>query len=110
MCGINGLISDTEMDFSFLVNKMNDRISHRGPNASGLKAIENGCLGHMRLSIIDLSEQANQPFFDSGHVLVYNGEVYNFEELRDKYKFECRTNSDTEVVFKGLKLKGPEQV
>lgn len=108
MCGINGLISKTEMDFSFLVNKMNRRISHRGPNASGMKNIENGCLGHMRLSIIDLSAEANQPFYDSEHILVYNGEVYNFEELREKYKFECRTNSDTEVIFRGLKLKGPE--
>jgi asparagine synthase (glutamine-hydrolysing) len=108
MCGINGLISSIDKDFSFLVNKMNERISHRGPNASGLKEIENGCLGHMRLSIIDLSQEANQPFFDDEHILVYNGEVYNFEELRDKYKFECRTTSDTEVLFKGLKLKGAE--
>ena len=108
MCGINGLISSIDKNFSFLVNKMNERISHRGPNASGLKDIENGCLGHMRLSIIDLSQEANQPFFDDEHILVYNGEVYNFEELRDKYKFECRTNSDTEVLFKGLKLKGAD--
>ena len=108
MCGINGLISKTEMDFPFLVGKMNNRISHRGPNASGMKNIDNGCLGHLRLSIIDLSEEANQPFYDSEHILVYNGEVYNFEELRDKYKFDCRTNSDTEVLFKGLKLKGAE--
>ena len=108
MCGINGLMSNTEMDFSFLVNKMNDSISHRGPNAAGIQSIQNGCLGHKRLSIIDLSQEANQPFFDDEHILIYNGEVYNFEELRKKYKFDCRTNSDTEVIFQGLKLKGPK--
>lgn len=73
-----------------------------------MKAIENGCLGHMRLSIIDLSEEANQPFFDQEYILVYNGEVYNFEELKDKYKFDWHTNPDTEVIFIGLKLKGAE--
>jgi asparagine synthase (glutamine-hydrolysing) len=87
---------------------MNQQISHRGPNASGIKLLENGCLGHVRLSVIDLSEAANQPFFDEEHILVFNGEVYNFEELRSKYKFQCQTKSDTEVIFKGLKLKGAE--
>ena len=108
MCGINGLISKSPLNYSELVKKMNDSISHRGPDANGVKPIINGCLGHVRLSIIDLSQEANQPFYDETHTLIYNGEVYNFEELAKKYNLNCRTSSDTEVIFKGLKLKGAE--
>lgn len=108
MCGINGLLGKTPGDYSALVNRMNASIAHRGPDANGVKPIVNGCLGHVRLSIIDLSKEANQPFYDETNTLIYNGEVYNFEELAKKYNFQCRTTSDTEVIFKGLKLKGPD--
>lgn len=106
MCGINGVLSSSTFDKHDLVLRMNARINHRGPNASGVFLEENSALGHVRLSIIDLSDAANQPFEDAEYALVYNGEIYNFEELREKYKMSCATSSDTEVVFWGLKVLG----
>ncbi len=108
MCGINGLFTSKGLNSSELVGRMNGAIAHRGPDAQGVKPVINGCLGHVRLSIIDLSQEANQPFYDETNTLVYNGEVYNYEELAKKYNFNCHTTSDTEVIFRGLKLKGTE--
>lgn len=106
MCGINGIFSSKVSELDNLVGLMNDSISHRGPDAHGVKLCSLGALGHARLSILDLSTAANQPFYDENYILAYNGEVYNFEELRLKYDFKCETTSDTEVIFHGLKLKG----
>ncbi len=106
MCGINGIISKEARPYSDLITKMNTKINHRGPNASGQFISNHTALGHVRLSIIDLSEHANQPFKDDHYTLVYNGEVYNFEELKVKYKLNCKTSSDTEVIFEGLKKLG----
>ena len=103
MCGINGLINYSQENLSELIQKMNSSIAHRGPNAEGVYVNNEIGLGHVRLSILDLNEHANQPFKDENYVLIYNGEVYNYIELREKYKFNCKTNSDTEVVFEGLK-------
>jgi len=61
MCGINGLIGFS--DSKELIHSMNETIRHRGPDAEGLWQNENIALGHRRLSIIDLSQKANQPFF-----------------------------------------------
>lgn len=108
MCGINGVFSNSISNGDDLIQRMNQKIIHRGPDAAGFYSEGNFSLGHVRLSVIDLSEAANQPFEDDKYVLVYNGEVYNFEELRQKYKFSCKTNSDTEVIFHGLKLFGTE--
>ena len=106
MCGINGIISKEARPYSELISKMNTKINHRGPNASGVFIHQNTAMGHVRLSIIDLSEHANQPFKDNTCTLVYNGEVYNFEELKLKYKLDCKTSSDTEVIFKGIQKIG----
>ena len=108
MCGINGLFSSSEFSNEHLVREMNDAINHRGPDNSSIEVCGDLTLGHVRLSIIDLSEHANQPFFDEEYVLVYNGEIYNFEELRSKYGFDCSTSSDTEVLFQGLKHIGKD--
>ncbi|MDG1516787.1 MAG: asparagine synthase (glutamine-hydrolyzing) [Flavobacteriales bacterium] len=108
MCGINGVFSYSGLSNEQLVREMNAAINHRGPDNSNVEACKGLALGHVRLSIIDLSEHANQPFCDEGYVLVYNGEIYNFEELRSKYGFECSTSSDTEVLFQGLKHIGKD--
>jgi asparagine synthase (glutamine-hydrolysing) len=86
---------------------------HRGPDAKGEWSEKNVFLGHNRLSIIDLSEQANQPFLDEEgrYVLVFNGEIYNYLELRSeliKLGAIFRTNSDTEVVLKSFIQYGPD--
>ena len=84
MCGIAGCYQ--QADGHKLVDIMTDRIEHRGPDATGNwsyeddRAIVN--LGHLRLSIIDLSAAANQPFSKDGLTLAYNGELYNYKEIR----------------------------
>ena len=76
----------------------------RGPDYHQLKIGENYIIGHTRLAIIDLSADANQPFYDSSgrFVITYNGEIYNYKELRDdliKANFQFRTDSDTETLI-----------
>lgn len=113
MCGINGFISDKHSgsEKHAIVSKMNTVLSHRGPDNAGIWEGDNLCLGHRRLSIIDLSEESNQPFFSSDrrYVIVYNGELYNYRELKlelqraahgtDVTPYFFKTQSDTEVVL-----------
>lgn len=106
MCGISGFSWKDEEKIDAMVKAL----SHRGPDASGIYTDENISLGHNRLSIIDLSDSANQPMFDTSEelVIVFNGEIYNFQEIRDQlvteYKF--KTKSDTEVILAGYKKWG----
>jgi asparagine synthase (glutamine-hydrolysing) len=85
--------------------------SHRGPDSSGVWTSDNGQIhiGHNRLSIIDLDERGNQPFFsdDGKHVITYNGEIYNFRELKKKYGLVTRTKCDTEVLLELFVMLGP---
>jgi len=87
-------------------------LSHRGPDADGFYIDEDVSLGHNRLSVIDLSEEANQPMQDNDGelVIVYNGEIYNFldikRELESEYDF--KTKSDTEVILAGYRKWGKE--
>lgn len=81
---------------------MNDAMAHRGPDAEGLFEDEGVVLGHRRLSIIDLTDASNQPFHsaDGRHVLVFNGELYNYRELKAELKdYPYRTDCDSEVVL-----------
>ncbi len=106
MCGIVGVINfDKSKVSKTLLQKMTDIISHRGPDAEGHYFDKNIGLGHRRLSIIDLSQNANQPMSDDSqnNILTYNGEIYNYKELRDdlrKKGYTFKTNSDTEVLLK----------
>ena len=103
MCGINGVFNhQLYQDVEIKVKSMNDLTLHRGPDFSAIYKDDKVCLGHNRLSIIDLDEKSNQPFIsnDKNVILSYNGEIYNFLELKDElsknYKF--KTKSDTELV------------
>ena len=103
MCGINGIyqFSGLKVERSH-VAEMNDSLKHRGPDAKGEFRDDFVHLGHQRLSIIDLDQRSNQPFVsdDGKHVLVFNGEIYNYQEIKAKLpNFNFRTNSDTEVVL-----------
>lgn len=106
MCGICGY---TKFNHSIEenINKMLDEIKQRGPDFFDKKIEESVSLAHSRLSIIDLSKNSNQPFVSEGgnYVIVYNGEMYNYKEIRTeleiKYKSKFRTLSDTEVVING---------
>lgn len=108
MCGIAGVysINSALTPSADLVSKMTQAISHRGPDGEGIWKGKGDkiILGHRRLSIIDLSVDANQPMLsaDSRFTIVFNGEIYNYKELREALKKEgivFRTNSDTEVLL-----------
>lgn len=113
MCGINGILhlqSQKKVDRRILT-KMRDSLEHRGPDDAGLFIENNIGFGHRRLSILDVSSAGHQPFFsdDQRHVLVYNGEIYNFKEFYPELKskgFDIRTSSDTEVLLKLYELYG----
>jgi asparagine synthase (glutamine-hydrolysing) len=112
MCGIVGGIN--VVGLASALPALLDRIAHRGPDAAGTHAEEGPggtvALGHRRLSIIDLSAAANQPFEKDGHVLVFNGEIYNYRRLTEELKalgVVFRTHSDTEVVLEAWKNWGP---
>ena len=105
MCGISGFYSKNQIFSEQQLRKMTDVMVHRGPDASGYFFINHVGLGHRRLSIIDLSEQANQPMYSpcGRFVIVFNGEVYNFQEIKKEIlsekKVEFYTSSDTEVIL-----------
>ena len=106
MCAIAGILSNnTSLVSVERLKNMTDVMIHRGPDGEGHWISTNKCvgLGHRRLSIIDLSEQASQPMhFSNRYSLVYNGEIYNYIELREtlyKLGYRFRTQSDTEVLL-----------
>jgi asparagine synthase (glutamine-hydrolysing) len=103
MCGINGIYRFRGFDDDgTIINRMNDTLKHRGPDADGIYKDEFTHLGHRRLSIIDVDERSNQPFYspDKRYVLVFNGEIYNYREIRKNLSdYSFQTDSDTEVVM-----------
>lgn len=118
MCGFVTLLRDNALnEDSEQMNKlkqMTSVIKHRGPDQEGFYIDENICLGFRRLSIIDL-EKGSQPFsYDDGrYQIVFNGEIYNYVELREqliKDGLPFSTHSDTEVILALYKQKGPESV
>ena len=112
MCGINGIIfKNTSVDEKKILS-MNELINHRGPDQSGYIKHNNLLLGHTRLSILDTSNKGFQPMTTDGRFwIVYNGEVYNYKEIKKElinknYKFFSDT--DTEVVLNAYKEWGVE--
>ena len=98
MCGINGF-TFSNID---LVKKMKEYTKRRGPDADGIYVSDEVTISHDRLSIIDLSNEANQPMINDNLILSFNGEIYNYKELKNDleengYKF--KTNSDSEVIL-----------
>ena len=115
MCGISGYFSINDRqkrpDGRERLSEQIATLRYRGPDWAAYHVGEGFGLGHARLSIIDLSHGANQPMLDSeGHVsLVFNGEIYNYQELREELKqkgHKFKTQSDTEVVLEGYKAWG----
>ena len=109
MCSISGIMYFNKKLFvkKKQIHNMNLTLKHRGPDASGIWISKNKNigLGHTRLSIIDLSKEANQPFVDrtKNYILAFNGEIYNYMEIKKKlidkgYKFKTK-NSDTEILL-----------
>ena len=106
MCGIAGF-SDRNKAKNEIIKNMANNLIHRGPDDFGYYVDDKVALGHRRLSIIDL-KTGKQPIEDDDYVIVFNGEIYNYlelkEELKGKYKF--KTKSDTEVLLKGFEEWG----
>ena len=108
MCGIAGfsLLNHPEGNEASLV-KMGNAIYHRGPDAGGTYIDDSVGLCHRRLSIIDLSEAGNQPMFSGcgNYVIVFNGEIYNFPQLRenlaDRHRFRTRSDGCTSASVVG---------
>lgn len=106
MCGILGQITHKSID----KNKFTDlllRLNHRGPDDHGVYFDNNLAFGHTRLSILDLSAHGHQPMIseDRNYILVYNGEVYNFEEIKIELEgkgYFFHSHSDTEVILNGF--------
>jgi len=106
MCGIAGIYGHTNTDAAKeRLRRMAVKIDHRGPDADGVYTGDEIALAHRRLSIIDLRAEANQPMWDESgrYVLVFNGEIYNFRELKKQLSgYSFQTDGDTEVLLAGL--------
>ena len=105
MCGIIGILkTNSNIEFE-LLNRAADLLNNRGPNAKGTWIDRNIGFGHRRLSIIDLSQDGNQPMVSlcGRYIITYNGELYNFRLVRTKLEnkgYQFKSNSDTEVILK----------
>jgi len=116
MCGIAGMVRlDGGPVSPVVLQQMTDSIAHRGPDGQGHWIEGNVALGHRRLAIIDLSPAGHQPMISADHrfVLSYNGEIYNFRELRTELEAEgywFRSQTDSEVVLNALAHWGPKAI
>lgn len=116
MCGIAGFISFGPFFNESDIKEMTDCLGHRGPDAEGYFSDGICSMGHRRLSIIDLSERANQPMVSGNdrYVIAYNGEVYNFSEVGARLKekvspdspIRLKTSSDTEIILEAFAQYG----
>jgi asparagine synthase (glutamine-hydrolysing) len=115
MCGISALIQyRSDLPVRKVIERMNNKMAHRGPDADGQFINENIGLGHRRLSIIDTEQSANQPMLSSNKnwVIAFNGEIYNYVELKanELQGVPFQTESDTEVILELFDKFGPDAI
>ncbi|MBI5320222.1 asparagine synthase (glutamine-hydrolyzing) [Bradyrhizobium sp.] len=119
MCGIAGIIGKIDETNRAALQRMNDAMVHRGPDADGIWCSApdargwGALLAHRRLAILDLSPAGVQPMIDpvTGHVITFNGEIYNYLDLRRRLEGEgqqFQSSGDTAVMLRGLGLHGPK--
>lgn len=107
MCGITGFISK-HSDKKKIIKEMTDKLIHRGPDGEGYYIDDMVALGHRRLSIIDVAN-GEEPIYneDENIILVFNGEIYNYLELKDELsKHAFKSNCDAEVIVHGYEEWG----
>ena len=106
MCGIAGIYGNLATQKN--ISSMLKEIEHRGPDSNGISINDNTALGATRLSIIDLSNHGDMPMKDNYDCfeIVFNGEIYNFKEIKKKFNIKTKSETDTEVVLQLFKLKG----
>lgn len=109
MCGISGFFDVNHKKVKYnVLDEMLQVQDHRGPDHKGVYYNNYVGFAHNRLSLLDLSSAGNQPFEDDSYVLVYNGEIYNYKQLKQELPagIEYKSSSDTEVLFNALKYWG----
>ena len=110
MCAISGILGRTNLSDRSLVESMNLIQAHRGPDNDCIFESSGAVLGHRRLSIIDIDDRSSQPMLsnDRRYVIVFNGEIYNYLEIRSllKNSYDFRTDSDTEVLLAAYTVWG----
>jgi asparagine synthase (glutamine-hydrolysing) len=114
MCGISGILCGDKVCINDIqiINKIVELQNNRGPDYSEIQIYSNSCiLGHNRLKIIDLSSNGNQPMETDNFSIVFNGEIYNYLEIRDELKDKTNfvSNSDTEVLLKSFEIFGIDE-
>lgn len=114
MCGIAGFFDPDNSIKENILSRMTNSLSHRGPDNAGIKIIDSKFgrigLGHRRLRIIDLTSAGNQPMSFCQKHIIYNGEIYNFKEIKielEKAGYFFESQSDTEVILKAFDKWGP---
>jgi asparagine synthase (glutamine-hydrolysing) len=110
MCSISGVLSIAGDGSAKAVQRMNAAQKHRGPDDQGVFQTGNLILGNTRLAVIDTSPAGHQPMHDpaTGNCITYNGETYNFKDLRRELGGEWLSNTDTEVVLRGYQTWGTD--
>ncbi len=115
MCGITGVYAFTDEGKEFFKNVESSvsTLQQRGPDNNAVVVKDKACLGHARLSVIDLSDAASQPFADitGRYTIIFNGEIYNYKEIKEYLKkkgLPLRTQSDTEVLLYLYIIEGPQ--
>lgn len=98
MCGIAGFAGPDRN----VIEKMTRSLEHRGPDGNAIWTGEHAALGHCRLAILDPRPEGDQPMWNDDRTIaiVYNGEIFNYRELRESESLKCKTNTDTEVILK----------
>ncbi len=109
MCGIAGIITPNAKAYQEPLRKMTQSIAHRGPDAEKFAFFPNAALGHRRLSIIDLSENGDQPMYSNtrNECIVLNGEIYGYQKIKENYReYPYQSTTDTELILAMYQKKG----
>ena len=110
MCGIAGIYSKKKIEnIHTRMDKMISCMKHRGPNNQSIEVISDGiAFAHVRLSIIDLDIASNQPMYSNNKrwLIAFNGEIYNYQEIKKELQYDFKTNGDTEVILAAIEQYG----
>ncbi|MEM6312819.1 MAG: asparagine synthase (glutamine-hydrolyzing) [Planctomycetota bacterium] len=110
MCGFAGILSFATPPDPAVLRRMGAALAHRGPDGEGIWHDDHCGLAHRRLAILDPQPRSDQPFVEDGHVLAFNGEIYNHRALRRELPGPWHTDGDTETLLRALRTWGIDAV